>query len=252
MLSKKDIQFIRSLTIKKYRQKYHKYLAEGEKISLEIIRHSPERLDRLFCLSSFYEQYQEEINGQGLPFTLVTPRELAAISQLKTPNQVLALMDRIEPSGMNMDKEDGILVYLDRIRDPGNLGTLLRSAEWFGLDSVLLSPECVDIYSPKVVQATMGSLFRINHQVVALKDFLAGSAVPYTLYFAEMHGANAFETTFHAPMILVLGNESRGITLNLGNRHVQSIRIPGKGKRTESLNVSVAGSILMAEMTRNK
>lgn len=251
MLSKKDIQFIRSLTIKKYRQKYHKYFAEGEKIGLEIIRDTPGIIEHLFCLPDFFEKYKAEILQNDIPTTQIPERQLAVISQLKTPNQLLVLLN-MQPS-MKEDLEGlsaSPVLYLDQIRDPGNMGTLLRSAEWFGISQVLLSPSCVDIYNPKVVQSAMGSLFRVKHSITSLDDFLSLNNTAYHIYFAEMHGENAFEITYRDPMILVLGNESRGITLNLGERRISSISIPGKGQKTESLNVSVAGSILMAEITR--
>ena len=252
MLSKKDIQLIRSLDTKKYRQKYHKYLAEGEKICLEIIRATPGLIYSLYALPRFIEKYHKELESLGLSIVPVDEPTLRKISCLKTPNQVLAVVhipDRGDPDFTG--KMDRVL-YLDDVRDPGNMGTILRSAEWFGWDLVVLSPDCVDPYNPKVVQAAMGSLARLDFTILSLEEFLDAAHRPFQLYFAEMSGSNAFQTSYLLPLVLVMGNESRGITLNLRDHKVTSINIPGNGRQTESLNVAVAASILMAQISQKK
>jgi len=250
MLSKKDIQLIRSLTIKKYRQKYHKYFAEGEKICLEIIKYSTEQIEKLYCLQEFLNKHGELIDQNAIDFELIEVSELKKISQLKTPNLALALLKMPDIPLPESIESDRHVVFLDDVRDPGNLGTILRSADWFGIDRIILSPQCVDIYNPKVVQSTMGSLFRLQYLVMDLDEYLQSAGEEFHIYFAEMSGSNAFQTSYQKPLILVLGNESKGITLNLSNRRINSISIPGKGRDTESLNVAVAGSILIAEITK--
>jgi TrmH family RNA methyltransferase len=171
MLSKKDIQFIRSLSIKKYRQKYNKYIAEGEKICLEIIQQYPEQIEGLYALPEFAREHAVELAEKQVSINEVSAVDLKRCSQLRSPNKVLAVCRIPEPdTDFNTWEEDAIL-YLDDIRDPGNMGTLLRSAEWFGLKHVLLSSNCVDIYNPKCVQASMGSVFRVNALYTELVDF---------------------------------------------------------------------------------
>jgi TrmH family RNA methyltransferase len=250
MLSKRDIQYIRSLAVKKYRQKYHKYFAEGEKICHEIITQVPHQLEHLYCLEDFESVYHDFLEQENIQYTIVSPKELSQISQLKSPNMGLAVLnfpkqlDAINPDGSEL------VLYLDGIRDPGNLGSLLRTADWFGVDRIILSPECVDIFNPKVVQASMGSMWRIDFSIGELGQFLENTSLDYHIYLAEMNGQNAFKTSFQKPMILVLGNESRGITLDLNKYKIDSITIPRKGRLTESLNVAIAGSILISEICK--
>ena len=251
MLSKKDIQVIRSLDAKKYRQKYHNYLAEGEKICLEILRTAPGEILTIYALAGFLQRHKDLIESSGVQFISIDENELRKISHLKTPNQVLAVLRLPDKEGRGFPSPVKRVLYLDNVRDPGNLGTILRSAEWFGMDLVILSPECVDPFNPKVVQSAMGSLHRVPFTIQKLNEFLVSASEDFNIYFAEMSGSNAFHTHFHLPMVLVMGNESHGINLNLGHHKVSSIAIPGTGARTESLNVAIAASILMAQIFKH-
>lgn len=249
MLSKKDIQLIRSLAVKKYRQKYNKYIAEGEKICLEILQYVPELVEVLYLLPEFHQRYASEIEKNKIQYELISSKELKKISQLKNPNQVVAVMKIPDAKPLSFDDEN-ILLYLDDVRDPGNIGTLIRTADWFGLKKILLSKQCVDSFNPKVVQASMGSLFRVETHVVDLIEFLSSSSRNYHVYLAEMKGENAFNIEYQKPMILVLGNESHGVDKSLDGDRFVSVSIPKKTGKTESLNVAVAGSILIAEVTK--
>jgi len=248
MLSKQEIQIIRSLGIKKYRQKYLKYLAEGEKICLEIIHASTELIDTLYCLEDFHVRHVAILENKAINYSVISKKELQKISQLKHPNNSLIVLNMPE-SGLNQEtKNCNNILYLDDISDPGNLGTIMRTVEWFGVDLLLLSPNCVDPYNPKVVQSSMGSLFRIRFSIVELNHFLNNQERDFNVYIADMNGKNAFQTEFKNPSILVLGNESQGVQLKLNDQASEVISVPSAGSPTESLNVSIAGAILLAEM----
>jgi len=251
MLSKNNIQFIRSLAVKKYRQKYHKYLAEGDKICQEILSYAFEEVEMIYCIKDFRSNNSKRMDELDIPFTIVSEADLKKISYLKTPQQCLVVMNMAINSSVKSNKSD-IIVYLDDIRDPGNLGTIIRSCEWFGVDLLLLSPNTVDPYNPKVVQATMGSLFRIKQLQKSLDEFIQESNKEYLIYTAEMDGVNCFEVTYEYPCVLVMGNESRGVNLDLENYKSKTISIPSSGNPTESLNVSVATSILLGDMYRKR
>jgi len=252
MLSKNDIQFIRSLVIKKYRQKYHKYLAEGEKIGLEILKSVPHEIETLYCTETFYDSIKSKLAKTNVEAIILKEQELGRISLLKTPNKVLLVMKMPMHDNQSISEEIKKVIYLDDVRDPGNMGTIIRSAEWFGIDLLLLSPNCVDPYNPKVVQSTMGSLFRINHMTMALDEFLTLSKIDFSIYNASMSGQSMYETNFKEPLVLIMGNESIGIQESLQTINHIPVHIPRSGTMTESLNVAVAASVLMAEMAKKK
>lgn len=249
MLSKKDIQFIRSLAVKKYRQKYHNYLAEGEKICLEIISCNSSRIDRFFATQEFIDKYGHISKDKSFDFELITEKELKKISQLKTPNQALAILNLDEDIYNTPGKFGKKIFYLDGIKDPGNLGTIIRSAEWFGVDHLILSPETVDPYNPKVVQSAMGSLFRQDMRIMDFEELYKNiREKQYAFYSAEMDGENAFETTFQYPCVVIMGSESHGVNLDISKYAGQRITIPRFNTKTESLNVGIAASILMTRL----
>ncbi len=250
MLSKNTIQFIRSLNAKKYRQMYQKYLAEGEKIILELIEFNASLIDHLYGLPDFIEQNRGKLEVANIQFDVINADALSRISNLKTPQNVLGV---IHSPGANTTFDPATLkkvLYLDKVRDPGNLGTIIRSAEWFGWDLLVLSQECVDPYNPKVVQSAMGSLFRLRILEQNLMDFLNETSLSFRIFSAEMDGGSVYDVDVENPVLLIMGNESHGVQLNMPDLDVYKISIPRYTERTESLNVAVASSILMAEFNR--
>lgn len=240
MLSKNRIKKIKSLQNKKSRDEENCFVLEGEKAVLEIVEKHSISLLELFYTSAFQLPETSQLTCVK---TEVTEQELKQISGLQTPNKALAICKKMntEPRAFSF------ALALDGIQDPGNLGTLIRLADWYGLKQLFCSLDTVECYNPKVVQATMGSLFRVEVHYVDLPDFLKTCAVP--VYGALMEGKNIYAEQVTAHGVLVLGNEGKGISLPVQDVVSHPVTIPRFGE-AESLNVSVAGAICLAEFFR--
>ena len=174
--------------------------------------------------------------------------ELERITHLKTPNKVLAVVKLPEFSFQHSNFEQGYSLVLDGVSDPGNLGTIIRTADWFGIENIICSDDAVDVFNPKVVQSTMGSLFRMKITYTSLPLFFE-TAPKIPVAGMLLSGENIFETTLSAPAFIVLGSESHGISKEVLSCVNHSLTIPGKG-RAESLNVAVAAGIVCAELSK--
>lgn len=179
----------------------------------------------------------------------VTINELQKISALQTPQGILALVEIPKETKITEADIDEIALVLDGVQDPGNLGTIIRTADWFGIKHVVCSEDCVEVYNPKVVQATMGSLTRVKVNYQYLPNLLSNGGLP--VYGTLLKGNNIFNTEWPSKGFLVLGSEGKGISDELLPFITCPITIPG-GKNTESLNVAVASAICCAELSRNK
>lgn len=238
-LSKSQLKLINSLQQKKYRSKHNLFVAEGTKVVNEFLN-SEFKLVKLFCVNdSLYESYSD--------ITVISDSELRKISNLKTPNNVLALFEIPKP---HLIKEEGLIVVLDEINDPGNLGTIIRLCDWFGVNQLICSKNTVDCYNRKVVQATMGSLKRVAINYVDVYSFLEKSNLPK--FAADMEGENVYKTNLPENAILVMGNEANGIRKEVYECITSTISIPrfGEQQKTESLNVATATAILLSEFRR--
>lgn len=237
MVSKSQIKLITSLAQKKYRQQHGLFVVEGLKGISEFLE-SNFKLHSLFALEGFFtEEYPTE----------VTTAELNKISFLKTPQKALALFQI--PKKID-SVEAGFQLVLDDVRDPGNLGTLIRLCDWYGIKNLICSNETVDCFNPKVIQATMGSLTRVNLIYTDLPEFLATQKLP--VYAAFMNGESVYEKKLPQDAILVLGNEANGISDAVSKKIQYKISIPQLGQSTtESLNVAIAGAILVSEFKRS-
>lgn len=240
MVTKNEIKFIKSLQQKKYRNSNGLFIVEGIKGIQEFLRSSFE-LRKLFVT----EPGLFGVYDKGA--VVITEAELNKISSLKNPNKALALF---ELQLFNVEAVSGLTVALDDIRDPGNLGTIIRLCDWFGVRNLICSEHTVDCYNPKVVQATMGSLSRVNVGYVDLPDFLGKTKKP--VYAADMNGANVYTQTLPEEGILVMGNEANGLSEEVMNIVSHTIAIPrfGSIQETESLNVATATAILLSEFKR--
>lgn len=178
----------------------------------------------------------------------VTLNELEKISALQTPQGILALIEIPINDSFNEDQTDGITIVLDGIQDPGNLGTIIRTADWFGFKEIVCSENTVDIYNPKVIQATMGSLARVKVSYANLESILMISKLPK--YGTLLNGNNLFQTQWPKKGYLIFGSEGNGITDNILKLITHPITIPGAGN-TESLNVAISAAICCAEVKRN-
>ena len=237
-LSYNHQKLITSLSQKKYRQKHQLFIAEGVKVIEEFLKSSYE-VEILFSTDSYFSFLD--------CFVQVTNQELKKISSLKTPNKVLALFKIPSEKKVN---SSGLIVALDTINDPGNLGTIIRLCDWFGVEQLVCSKETVDCYNTKVVQASMGSLTRVSTSYLNLPEYLKTVSIP--IYIADMNGVNIHKTKLPASAVLVMGNEANGISDTLKSLISNKISIPryGDSMQVESLNVATAKAILLNEFRR--
>jgi len=242
MLSKNQAKFIVSLRTKKQRQKYESFIAEGVKI-VNDIQDSDLMVERIFALSEWIAKnpYQK---GPNQPQTIeINADEMKKISSLKTPSPVLAVIRKRKVDFEAVLPVNQRFLVLDEIQDPGNLGTIIRTADWFGLDNIICSNECADCYNPKVIQATMGSIARVKVHYSDLKElFDRNQDIP--LYGAILNGEPLKQLKFPESCFIVIGNEGRGINPEISARLTKGFLIEGKGK-AESLNAAIATAITL-------
>ncbi len=239
MLSKNQLKLITSLKQKKYRIQHGLFVAEGIKVIKELLNSSIE-LANLYCT----EELDEFLSYNP---AIISDKELSKISNLKTPNKVLGVF---KTPHQNSYKDKGLVLVLDDIKDPGNLGTIIRLCDWFGIEQLVCSNETVDCYNAKVVQATMGSLTRVSIIYEELIPFFKKTSLP--VYGALLDGENVYESKLSKDAILVIGNESNGISTPIIDIISNKITIPrfGNLQQTESLNAATATAILLSEFKR--
>ena len=240
MLSKNQVKLIQKLQQKKYRNELNLFIVEGKKSIVEFLQ-AGYRLELLIAT----EVFATALNGQ--PITLVSKEELRKVSSLKNPDEGLAIFHQRQHKGI---LQEGVILALDNVQDPGNLGTLIRLCDWFGIETLICNSQTVDCYNPKVVQATMGSLTRVAVHYVDLAVFLATCALP--LYAMDLDGENLYTTEFPEDCVLILGNEANGISPEVRALADGIITIPrfGKLQQTESLNVAMAGAIVVSQVRK--
>ena len=239
MLSKSQIKLITSLKQKKYRQEQGLFVVEGVKTIKELLKSNLE-LYTLYTTESFNIDAKDEV--------LVSEIDLKRVSFLKTPNKALAVFKIPEQIPI---KTDNLIVALDDVRDPGNLGTIIRLCDWFGVKELVCSKATVDCFNPKVIQATMGSITRVNISYVDLKIFLNETNVP--VFGAFMDGNVVYTKQLPEQGVLVMGNEANGVSKEVEALITDKITIPRFGdlQATESLNVATATAILLSEFRRS-
>lgn len=240
MLSKNQIKLITSLQQKKQRNIHRLFFAEGIKVIQELLE-SKFELEHLFTTQN---DFQEVSNDKKVN---IDEGDLKKISALATPNSCLAVFKI--PNEKNI-QESGLILALDAVRDPGNLGTILRLCDWFGIGQLICSKDAVDIYNPKVVQATMGSIARVNVNYLDLESFI--SQTPLPVFGTFMQGDNLYKTELPQEGIIVLGNEANGISPEIEKLIKNRLTIPRFGtlQQTESLNVATATAIILSEFRR--
>lgn len=239
MLSKSQIQFIRSLRQKKFRNKHQQFIVEGEKSVRDLIQ-SDYLVSNIFLAE---EDLIRHAKVQRISFN-----DLEKISEFKTPNRVLALARIPHQEIPQKEVENHLCLALDGISDPGNLGTIIRIADWFGMETILCSTTCVDGYNPKVVQSSMGSLFRIRIHTLDLALFLKGLRET-PIYGAVLDGENLYHADLTSTGVIVIGEESHGISQEVLDCVQGKLTIPSR-RRASSLNAGVATGILCSEFIR--
>ena len=240
MLSKNQVKLIQKLQQKKYRNELNLFIVEGKKSIVEFLQ-AGYRLELLIAT----EVFATALNGQ--PITLVSKEELRKGDVGTMTDEGLAIFHQRQHKGI---LQEGVILALDNVQDPGNLGTLIRLCDWFGIETLICNSQTVDCYNPKVVQATMGSLTRVAVHYVDLAGFLATCALP--LYAMDLDGENLYTTEFPEDCVLILGNEANGISPEVRALADGIITIPrfGKLQQTESLNVAMAGAILVSQVRK--
>jgi len=244
MITKNQVKYIQSLGQKKSRDEENCFIAETPKLVSELLTASNRRILQLYALKEWID---EHANAKDRAEVIeVSAFELEKISQLTTPNQVLAVIEKIEWENDPVVK--GVIsLALDTIQDPGNMGTIIRVADWFGVKTMFCSADCVDVYNPKVVQASMGSISRVRVEYTDILSLLKENK-DIRMYAAVLNGRDITEMEKINEGIIVIGNESKGVNEELLKLANVQITIPGKGK-AESLNAAVATGIILSHLT---
>ncbi|MPT31871.1 MAG: RNA methyltransferase [Chryseobacterium sp.] len=242
MLTAHTIKIIQSLDKKKYRQKYNLFLVEGNKIIKELP-------DSDYEIENLYSVNPENLSFKTKEIEKILPNELKKISFLQHPKDSVAVCKIPENKIL---KDVSIQLILDGIQDPGNLGTIIRLADWFGIEQIICSNDTVDVYNPKVIQATMGSFLRVNVCYTDLEEYL--SIYQYPSLGTDMNGENIYKIEFPEKFSLIFGNEGNGLRASTENLISKMITIPrfGKNQSTESLNVSMSAGIILGEIFSKK
>ena len=243
ILSKNKIKWIRSLQLKKNRDNFNVFVVEGDKMIQEALQYAASKIELIAFTKTSILSTLEEIKLEEK--YEINEEELRSISSLKNPNKSIAIIKNQITSFYSSKFQ----IAVDGIQDPGNMGTILRLADWYGINEIICSKETVDCYNPKVVQASMGSIFRVKVKYVDLEVYLSKQKKP--IFGALLEGENIYSKELQAEGILVLGNEGHGISEAIVNKIETPLTIPKIGK-TESLNVSTAAGILLSEFFRNQ
>ena len=233
MLTNTEIKRIKSLKDKKFRDEYGQFTVEGEKLVEEALCSG-------FKVSAVYRV--EEIGEETM----------ARISQLSSPSPVLAVVNKPEPRGMALER--GLYLGMDSIRDPGNMGTILRLADWFGISTVFASQDCVEVFNPKVVQASMGSVFRVNVVLCDLENICRRfRAMDLPVYGTFLDGDIIYDVNLADEGLIVMGNEANGVSREVADLASSRLFIPsfaGDRRTAESINVAAATAIVLSEFRR--
>jgi TrmH family RNA methyltransferase len=245
MLSKAKIKLINSLKLRKYRWEHKLFLAEGS-INVVDFLQSGIKVEELFGTAGWLEKHAGILGN--IDVTSVNPKEIEKITALKTPSEVLALLAIPQYPEIDLKKTNDLVLMLDDIKDPGNLGTIIRTADWFGIRQIICSPETVDAFNPKVVQASMGSLARVEIHYVELSKILTTKPADIPVFGAVLDGKALNEIKDTKKGIILVGSEAHGISEKLLPLIDEKLTIPyfqgNSTEKAESLNASIATAII--------
>ena len=247
MLSKAKIKYIRSLEQKKHRQQERLFVAEGPKVVGDLLRVAPARL---IVHTSAWKEYGSE-NTERIE---VTEEELRKISFLQHPQDVLALFPMFKETAP-YPSHTSLAIALDGVQDPGNLGTIIRIADWFGVSQIYCSRDTADVYNPKVIQATMGSIARVQVSYTELNKLIDSLPDEYPLYGTLLDGNSIYEEPLSEGGLIIMGNEGNGISSKIRakiNHQLLISNYPEGHKTADSLNVAIATAIVCNEFRRRK
>ena len=250
MVTQNQIKYIKSLNQKKFRQKYNKFIVEGDKICRDVLTQVQYEIDVVYALKTWFTEQEEILSSKDILLSEVSERELQKISSLKTANKALCILS-IPDANITLTAGDNCMIYLDDIKDPGNMGTIMRIANWFGIESVVASHESVDFYNPKVIQASMGSFLNtklIRSDLEALIELHEDKAV----IGATLSGSNLYQHEWNEDTIIVIGNESKGISRKNRRLLDEELTIPVFGENIDSLNAAISTAIMCSEFRKGK
>jgi RNA methyltransferase, TrmH family len=252
MMSKNTIKLIKSLAIKKNRLKENLFLVEGDKIISEVLE-SKLHVEKLYATAKFLTNNKLQIKNAKV-VAEVSQEEINQASLLQNPQNCIALCTLPAKKVLPERIDSNLYIYLDEIQDPGNLGTILRICDWFGIELLFCSPKTADLFNPKVIQASMGSFCRVEVCYTSFEPvFLLARKLGIPVLGAFLDGENIYEQKLPPRALLVVGNEGNGISAVIENKIEQKIKIPefnSNSKSAESLNVSVATAIICSEFKR--
>jgi len=242
MLTKAQTKYIQNLGHKKLRENERVFLAEGPKLVLELLAEPTLTLQTGYATGAFVAA-----NPTIKNMIEVSEAELARISFLSTPNQVVALFNKPDFS-KPASFLGQVSLMLETIQDPGNMGSILRTADWFGIKTIICSLDSADVFNPKVIQSTMGSIARVNVLYEDLEDFIDQNQLP-PIYATTLKGKSLLDIDPLKEGIILIGNESKGISEHLLSHAKETITIPKKGK-AESLNAAIATGIILSQLVK--
>ncbi len=250
-MTKNELKYYSFLLQKKIRIEEKKFLVEGIKLIREAIS-SNFKCENIFFTNSFYDKNLDEmkfLQNLKIPLEQIHKKELEKLSDVKSPQEIIAVFKIKENVRNNLNTK--IIVALENINDPGNFGTIIRNCDWFGIETIIASDDCAEIFNPKVIRASAGSVFHLN--IIEEKDFYLSlqniKSFGYKLYCSDLNGKNISEVTNNSKIIITLSNEANGPTNELLKLSDEIITIPKKGK-AESLNVANASAVIFYEMTK--
>jgi TrmH family RNA methyltransferase len=249
MISKNQIKYIQSLHSKKNREEDGLFIVEGLKLVNEFINHQKFEIKQIFGTTEYINNPKTSFTNNPFTITEISSEELKKISLLTTPNQVLAVVKTIQQKIDSALLNTSTSLFLDDIRDPGNLGTIIRIADWFGIKQVICSPNCTELYNPKTLQASMGAVLRVNVVTLAFEELLP-QVNNLPIYGAVLEGKNIY-TSHLKNGLIVIGNEANGISNDVLKHITHHITIPAANSNgSESLNAANACAIICSEFHR--
>lgn len=257
MISAAKSKLIRSLQHKKYRYQHRLFLVEGEKMVLELASGGPEnayRIRELIATPRWLDEHQSAVSKSDAPCIEASPPEIRKLSNLVTPQPVMALVSMpARPFGAEMLLGQAVLAF-ESVRDPGNLGTIIRTADWFGIRHIVCTPDSTDLFNPKVVQSTMGAFGRVQVHYQDLQRLLESRDLEGKAVFGTfMEGESLYDSRLGADPVILFGNESKGLSKKLLPYIQRRITIPsfsGVGKGAESLNLASSVAVVCSELRR--
>lgn len=247
MLSKATVKYVNALQVKKYRNQHQAFVVEGAKSVLELLN-SDFELQHLFITDEFLQEHGNRL-GKGTRYELVTEQELTKAGTFSSNNAGLAVARMRQLPALQFKPGD-FTIALDDVRDPGNLGTIIRIADWYGIQTIVCSESCADFYNPKTISATMGSFTRVKAYYLNLGEWLHELPGSIPIYGASLEGENLHRIQLQPRGVVVMGNEANGIRPEVASEVNQLIKIPAFGK-AESLNVATATAIIIDNFMRH-